>query len=125
MSDGRASPDVELVLQDTRFLAQHEVDPSPELAIDDLPVAGKVRLPRGRIVTEKIVHLAGRPIESFHRGVAIGPDESEREGETAIAVAVEGEHHLGPGGVEAEPVPAREVKHAPVHLTRVPFESNR
>ena len=89
-----AGPDPELVLERAVRAAQLEVDPGPELAVDDAVVRGDVGAPARRVVAAEEVDTAGRAFGAGDGCAPVGIDEPQLECDTPAGPSLERQRDL-------------------------------
>src|SRR5712691_10621282 len=70
---------MELVLQLSALSGQRHVHSRPEIPIDDLAVAGQLRLPACLVAASEVVDLSGGALFALQRDVGIAAEESQRQ----------------------------------------------
>src|SRR5438034_1549546 len=84
--DARPWGDVEFILEPAVVATEDEVDPRPEVVLDDLPVGGHVRSPLRAVAPAQVVDPAELAPLSGDYNVGVGADEAEPEGEARLPV---------------------------------------
>src|SRR5689334_7512696 len=70
----------EVVGKTPLYTVVHQIYAAVHLGSGDAGVGRNVRAPRGRVVTDEVVRLAGERVESSHLGMGIGANEIETHG---------------------------------------------